>query len=145
MAKEIQNTLTFTHNIMYYGRNDFLKLANAITLLPKKAFFHRFWTQNNFLPWKRQTTRTNNLHHPRAEIKTFFFFSMSLGYHKIQIEGLEFLQRCGSQIKVNTLTGSYVFGLVFLTIAPLPPTPLNKYIFFLILGVWSLTKIVHPT
>ena len=31
--------------------------------------------------------------------------SLGLGYHQIQIVGLEFLQRCGHQIRVNTWTG----------------------------------------
>ena len=49
---------------------------------------------------------TNNLHHPRAVINACFF-SLGLGYHQIQIVGLEFLQCCGHQIRVNTWTGSY--------------------------------------
>ena len=51
---------------------------------------------------------TNNLHHPRAGIKTVFL-SPGLGYHQIQIIELEFLQRRGTQIRVNTWTGSYTF------------------------------------
>ena len=50
---------------------------------------------------------TNNLHHLKAGIKTVFL-SLGLGYHHIQIIGLEFLQRCGHQIRVNTWTGSYI-------------------------------------
>ena len=49
---------------------------------------------------------TNNLHHLKAAIETFFF-SLGLGYHHIQSIGLEFLQRCGHQIRVNTWTVSY--------------------------------------
>ena len=36
-----------------------------------------------------------------------FFFILGLGYHHIEIIGLEFLQRCGHQIRVNTWTVSY--------------------------------------
>ena len=35
------------------------------------------------------------------------FFEPGYGYHQLQIIGLEFLQRCGHQIRVNTWTGSY--------------------------------------
>ena len=49
---------------------------------------------------------TNNLHHPRAGINTVFS-SLILGYHQIQIVGLEFSKRFGHQIRVNTWTGSY--------------------------------------
>ena len=35
------------------------------------------------------------------------FFEPGYGYHQLQITGLEFLQRCGHQIRVNTRTGSY--------------------------------------
>ena len=49
---------------------------------------------------------TNNLHHLRAGIKTFFFI-LGLGYHQIQIIELEFVQHRGNQIRVNTWTGSY--------------------------------------
>ena len=34
-------------------------------------------------------------------------FSLGLGYHQIQIIELEFLQRSGTQIRVNTWTGSF--------------------------------------
>ena len=49
---------------------------------------------------------TNNLHHPIAGIKNVFL-SLGLGYHQIQIIELEFVQRRGTQIRVNTWTGSY--------------------------------------
>ena len=49
---------------------------------------------------------TNNLHHPRTGINKVFL-SLGLGYHQIQFVGLEFLQRDGHQIRVNTWTGSY--------------------------------------
>ena len=55
---------------------------------------------------------TNNLHHLKAGIKTVFL-SLGLGYHHIQIIGLEFLQRCGHQIRVNTWTGSYSISTQF--------------------------------
>ena len=35
------------------------------------------------------------------------FLSLALGYQHIKINELEFLQRCGHQIRMNTLTGSY--------------------------------------
>ena len=37
------------------------------------------------------------------------FFEPGFGYHQLQISGLEFLQRCGHQIRVNTWTGSNMF------------------------------------
>ena len=49
---------------------------------------------------------TNNLHHPRAGINRFFL-RLGFGYHQIKIVGLEFLQRGGHQIRVNTWTRSY--------------------------------------
>ena len=48
---------------------------------------------------------TNNLHHLKAGIKTILL-GLDLGYHQIQFNELEFLQRCGTQIRVNTGTGS---------------------------------------
>ena len=44
--------------------------------------------------------------HLKAGIKTIFVM-LGLGYHHIKIIGLEFLERCGYQIRVNTLTVSY--------------------------------------
>ena len=44
---------------------------------------------------------TKKLHHPRAGIQTVFL-SLGLVYHQIQIIGLEFVQRSGHQIRVNT-------------------------------------------
>ena len=52
MAPAFQNTLTFNPDIINYGRFGFLKLDNAVSLLPKKDFFHRFLTQNNFFAMK---------------------------------------------------------------------------------------------
>ena len=50
MAPAFQNTLTFNPDIINYGRFGFLKLDNAVSLLPKKYFFHLISTQNHFLP-----------------------------------------------------------------------------------------------
>ena len=47
------------------------------------------------------------LTHPRARINTVFLI-LGLGYHQIQILGLEFLQCGGHQIRVNTWTGFYL-------------------------------------
>ena len=52
---------------------------------------------------------TNNLRHWRAGMKTNLL-SLGFGYHQIQITGLELLQGCGHQIRVNTSTGSYEVG-----------------------------------
>ena len=52
---------------------------------------------------------TYKLHNRRAGIKTNLL-SLGFGYHQIQITGLELLQRCGHQIRVNTSTGSYEVG-----------------------------------
>ena len=47
----------------------------------------------------------------KARIETVFF-SLGFGYHQIQIIELEFLQRRGTEIRVNTWTGSYVMFVV---------------------------------
>ena len=84
-----QNKLTFNHFLINYGWIRFLKLDNAVSLLPKPAIsLHKI-----FLPWKCQTTVTNNLSHPGVEIETGFF-SMYLGYYQIYINSLEYLQHC---------------------------------------------------
>ena len=72
---------------------------------------------------------TNNLHHPRAGIKTVLF-SLGLGYHQIQIIELEFLQRRGTQIRVNTWTGSYAGSsqsALYLDVQVHPPTRVSRY------------------
>ena len=51
---------------------------------------------------------TNNLQQLKAGYQTFIF-NLGLGYHHIQIQGLEFLQRCGHQIMVNTSTWSDMY------------------------------------
>ena len=48
---------------------------------------------------------TNNLHHPKDGTQ-IIFLSLGLGYHQIYVVGLEFVQRCGHQIRVNTWTVS---------------------------------------
>ena len=51
MAKAFQKTLTFTHYITNYGRHVFLKLVNAISLLPKTVCLcFLIKKQNNVLP-----------------------------------------------------------------------------------------------
>ena len=100
---EIIKIQPFHHKLW---KNLFSEVGQCNFTAAKKAFFYHFLTQNRFLPWKWQTTMTNNLHHLKAGIKTVFL-SLGLGYHHIQIIGLEFVQRCGHQIRVNTWTGSY--------------------------------------
>ena len=106
MAKVFQNTLTFNHYIINYGRICFLELDNAVTMLQKKPF-------SSFLDTKQKDAMEISNHHdeqltPSESWDQDGFFSLGLGYHQIQILELEFLQSCGTQIRVNTWTGSHV-------------------------------------
>ena len=63
-----------------------------------------------FLPWPPWQNMSN--HHdkqltPMESWDQDGFFSLGLGYHQIKIIELEFSQCCGTQIRVDTWTGSY--------------------------------------
>ena len=84
MASAFQNTRTFNHFIINYGRICFLKLNNEVSLLPTKYFFRHIWTQNNFFAMKiaKHCQKTG------IEID---FFTLCFVHHHIQIMRLEFL------------------------------------------------------
>ena len=85
---------------------DILKLDNAVSLQPKKDFFHRFLTQNHFtLENCKPLCQTN---YTTRELGSRRYFSICLVYQQIQTIELEFLQRWGAQIKVNILTVSCI-------------------------------------
>ena len=52
MAPAFQNTLTFNHNILDYRRIGFLKLDNAVSVLPKKSLFSPFIDTKSFFAMK---------------------------------------------------------------------------------------------
>ena len=70
-----------------------------------KKPFPPFLHTKPFFAMKIAIHYDKHLHHRRTEINTFF--NLGLGYHQIQSVRLEFLKRCGTQIRVNTLTGSF--------------------------------------
>ena len=72
---EIIKIQPFHHKLW---KNLFSEVGQWNFTAAKKNFFYHFLTQNRFLPWKWQTTMTNNLHHLKAGIKTVFF-SLGLG------------------------------------------------------------------
>ena len=105
MAPAFQNTLTFNHCKINYGWICFLKLDNAVSLLSKKPFLpvldtKPFFAMKIINHHEKQIT-------PSESWDQDGFLCLCLGYHLIQIIGLEFLQRCGHQIMVNTWTVSY--------------------------------------
>ena len=107
MAIEFQNTLTFNHYIINHGRICFLKLDNAISMQQKKAFFFLpFHDTKPFFAMKMTNHHDKQLT-PSESWDQDGFFEPGFGYHQLQIIGLEFLQRCGHQIRMNTWTGSY--------------------------------------
>ena len=57
----------------------------------------------------KMTSHHHKKHTPSESCDPDGFFEPGFGYHQHQISGLEFLQHCGHQIKVNTWTGSYIF------------------------------------
>ena len=79
----------------------FLKLYNAVLLLPKKAFFHCFLTQNHVFAIKMANHHDKQIT-PSKSWDQDGFFSLGLGYYQIQIMSLKILQHCGTQIRANT-------------------------------------------
>ena len=67
----------------------------------KKSLFSRILETKQFFALKIANHMTYNLHHRKSVIK-MDFLSQGLGYHHIQTMRLEFLQRFGHQIWVNT-------------------------------------------
>ena len=73
MAPSFQKTLTFNHYIINYGRICFLKLDNAISLLPNKAFLKTFLDTKQFLAMKM-------INHPDKQLKAFrYYMTPSVG------------------------------------------------------------------
>ena len=72
---EIIKIQPFHHKLW---KNLFSEVGQCNFTAAKKAFFTISWHKPVFLPWKWQTTMTNNLHHVKPGIKTFFF-SLGLG------------------------------------------------------------------
>ena len=107
MALAFQNTLTFNPDITNHGSFSFLKLNNAVSLQPKKDFFTVFLTKKNihFFAMKIRNHYDKQLT-PSESRDWDDFLSKGLGYHQIQIIKLEFLQRHGTQIRVNSWTVS---------------------------------------
>ena len=102
--QEIIKIQPFNHKLW---KNLFSEVGQYNFTAAKKAFFTVSWHKTIFChendkpSW--QTTYTIwKLGSRRV------FWAWVLGYHHIQITGLEFLQRCGHQIRVNIWTGSYV-------------------------------------
>ena len=89
MAKAFKNKLTFTHYIIQYGRHGFLKLVNANSMLAKKTLFLCFFIKKKIKKYaiECQTTMTNNIHHLRAELKTFIFHMSCVPCH-LSLKGL---------------------------------------------------------
>ena len=104
MAPAFKNTLTFNHHIINYMRICFLKLYNGVSPLPKKSPFPPFIDTKPFFTIKI----ANHIdHYTIGEMGWRRFNSLGFRYHQILILQLIFLQRCGTQVRVNTWTGSY--------------------------------------
>ena len=71
----------------------------------KKSLFSSFLDTKQFFAMKWASHHYKQLT-PSESWNRDGFLSLGLGYHQIKSVGLEFLQRCGHQIKVNTWTGS---------------------------------------
>ena len=100
---EIIKIQPFNHKLW---KNYFLKLNNAISLHQKKPFFLLFLDTKPFFAMKMTNHHDKQLT-PSESWDKDGFFEHGFGYHQLQIIGLEVLQRCGHQIRVNTWTGSY--------------------------------------
>ena len=88
---------------------------------------HKSWENlvSEFGPSSFTASKTN-LFPPFLDTKPFFamqvtrvgimtvFLSLALRYHQIKIARLEFLQRCDTQIRVNTWTGSFYYFNLYL-------------------------------
>ena len=109
MAPAFQKSSKFNHFIINYGRICFLKLDNAISLQQKSLFFLQFLDTKPFFAMKMTNHHDKQLT-PSQSWDQDGFFETGFGYHQLQIIGLEFLQRCGHQIRVNTWTGSYIMN-----------------------------------
>ena len=107
MAAAFQKIKTLP-NFINYIRICFLKLDNAISLQQKRQFL-QFPDKIPFFAMKIINHHDKLLATSESWDQNCFL-SLGLGYQHIQIIGLEFLQRCGHQIRVNTWTGSYVSG-----------------------------------
>ena len=103
MAQEIQNTLTFNHYIIHYGKFCLLKLDNEVSLLSKKNLFPRFLDTKKLMTSNKQITMTNKLQHQKSVIKMDFLIH-GFWYYHIKIIRLGSLQH-QHQIRVNTWTG----------------------------------------
>ena len=66
----------------------------------------------NIWKWLEMTNHHDKQLTPSESWDQDGFFEPGFGYHQLQIIGLEFLQRCGHQIRVNTWTGSYVWTIL---------------------------------
>jgi hypothetical protein len=99
---EIIKIQPFNHKLW---KNWFSEVGQCNFTAAKKAFFLPFRDTKRFA--MKMTNHHDKQLTPSESWDQDGFFEHGFGYHQLQIIGLEVLQRCGHQIRVNTWTCSY--------------------------------------
>ena len=83
MASALQKILTIKQYLLNHGPNSCLKVVNAVTLLPKKAYFHFFFLSQTDVAVKKQINIPNNLNLLKGVIKSEFDDHQDIGLSSI--------------------------------------------------------------